>query len=482
MSEVVACFETVRSSAPGRTLLYMPATGAEWSADALWEAHKRYAERLTQMDVGYGDLVVSAAGNSAASVAFLLACRAVDAAVLPVDSGTTPPELLSLAKRLGARALLLPADAAHDPAPDGACLRLLDEPMRLSRGPETTRRRYPGAAVLKLTSGSTSVPKTAITSEPQLIADSTRIPAAMQIRPSDVQLGTIPVSHAYGLGNLILPLLLQGTRLVLRDAFVPQQLLSDAAQYRVRVFQGVPFMFHYFLLMPSTVDWPQSLTSLISAGAPLQADIVRGFFERFGLKIHSFYGSSESGGIAFDAGDEIDDSGTVGAPLPGVTVTLRDTEDARGRIHVASDAVSSGYADGENDAFTDGGFLTGDCGRWDDKGRLSLAGRVSSFVNVAGHKVRPDEVEEVLRTMPGVADVRVIGADDSRRGEQIVACIVAEHVGSIAALAVRRFCAARLAPYKIPRAVVFVGTIPTTARGKVDRAAIADLVRGQLSV
>ena len=482
MSEVVACFETVRSSAPGRTLLYMPATGAEWSADALWEAHKRYAERLTQMDVGSGDLVVSAAGNSAASVAVLLACRAVDAAVLPVDSGTTPPELLSLANRLGARALLLPADAAHDPARDGACIRLLDEPMRLSRGPETNRRRYPGAAVLKLTSGSTSVPKSAVTSEAELIADSARIAAAMHIGPADLQMATIPVSHAYGLGNLVLPLLLQGTQLVLRQSFVPQQLLSDAAHYRAQTFQGVPFMFHYFLLMPSTVDWPLSLTSLISAGAPLQADIVRGFFERFGLKIHSFYGSSESGGIAFDAGDEIDDSGTVGAPLPGVTVTLRDTEDARGRIHVASDAVSSGYADGENDAFTDGGFLTGDCGRWDDKGRLSLAGRVSSFVNVAGHKVRPDEVEEVLRTMPGVADVRVIGADDSRRGEQIVACIVAEHVGSIPALAVRRFCAARLAPYKIPRAVVFVGTIPTTARGKVDRAAIADLVRGQLSV
>ncbi len=466
MSEIVACFEMVRSSAPDRTLIYMPATGAEWSADHLWQAHQRYAERLTQMGVGSGDLVVSAAGNSAASVAILLACRAVDAAVLPADSGTAPNELLALAQRFGARALLLPAGAAHD----------------LSPGPETTRRRYPGAAVLKLTSGSTNVPKAAIVSEAQLIADSARIAAAMNVMPSDVQMATIPVSHAYGLGNLIVPLLLQGTRLVLRDSFVPQQLLGDAGRYRARVFQGVPFMFHYFLLMPSTVEWPRSLTSLISAGAPLQPETVRGFHERFALKIHSFYGSSEAGGIAFDADDEIDGSGTVGAPLPDVTVTLRDTEDVKGRIHVASNAVASGYADGPDDAFADGGFLTGDCGRWDAGGRLLLAGRVSSFVNVAGHKVRPDEVEEVLRAMPGVADVRVIGADDSRRGEQIVACIVAEHAGSIPALAVRRFCAARLAPYKVPRAVVFVGTIPTTARGKVDRAAIADLVRAQLSV
>ena len=482
MSEIVACFEMVRSSAPGRTLIYKPATGAEWSADDLWQAHQRYAERLTQMDVGSGDLVVSSAGNSAASAAFLLACRAVEAAVLPADAGTTPHELLALAERFGARAMLQPADAAHDLGPGTAHTRLLDEPMCLSPGPETTRGRYPGAALLKLTSGSTSVPKAAITSEARLIADSTRIAAALNTMPSDVQMATIPVSHAYGLGNLILPLLLQGTRLVLRHSFVPQQLLSDAGRYGARVFQGVPFMFHYFLLMPSTVEWPRSLTSLISAGAPLQPEIVRGFYERFALKIHSFYGSSEAGGIAFDADDEIDGGGTVGVPLPGVTVTLRDTEDVTGQIHVASSGVAIGYADGPDDAFADGGFLTGDCGQWDSRGRLSLAGRVSSFVNVAGHKVRPAEVEEVLRAMPGVADVRVIGTDDSRRGEQIVACIVAERPGSIPALAVRRFCAARLAPYKIPRAVVFVGAIPTTARGKVDRAALADLVRAQLSV
>ena len=79
--------------------------------------------------------------------------------------------------------------------------------------------------------------------------------------------------------------------------------------------------------------------------------------------------------------------------------------------------------------------------------------------------------------MPGVADVRVIGAEDPRRGEQIVACIVAERAGTIQALAVRRYCAARLAPHKIPRAIVFVDTIPTTARGKVDRAAMAEIVR-----
>jgi acyl-CoA synthetase (AMP-forming)/AMP-acid ligase II len=482
VSEIVTRFDTVRRSAPGRTLIQLPATGSEWSADDLWQAHQRYAARLTQMGVGSGDLVVSAAGNSAASVAFLLACRAVDAAVLPADSGTKSHELQALAQRFGARGLFLPTAAAPDPRFEAAHTLLLDEPMFLCPTRDVQQRRYAGSAVLKLTSGSTNIPRAAVTTDGQLIADSTRLAAAMNIMPSDVQMATIPVSHAYGLGNLVMPLLLQGTQVVMRDSFIPLQLMADARRSRARLFPGVPFMFEFFLSLPPTVEWPPSLTSLISAGAPLKQGTVRAFHARFGLKIHSFYGTSESGGITFDGGDEIDDSGTVGFPIPGVTVTLRDQEDVKGRVHVASSGVATGYTDGPDDVFTDGGFLTGDYGTWDERGRLALGGRVSSFVNVAGHKVRPDEVEDVLRAMPGVADVRVIGADDSRRGEQIVACVVAERAGTIQELAVRRFCAARLAPHKIPRAIVFVDAIPTTARGKVDRTALAHIIKARLSV
>ena len=472
MSELVTRFEMVRRDAPSRILVHAPGAGLEWSAEALWQAHQRYAGHLEQMDVGTGDLVLSAAGNTAASVALLLACRAVDASLLPADSGTALPELLTLADRFGAVALCLPeAVVVADPRLDAERIIRLDGGLCLCPARGLNRRGYAGSAVLKLTSGSTDTPRVAITSEAQLIADSTRIAAAMGITAADVQMATIPISHAYGLGNLVLPLLLQGTPIVLHDSFAPHQLLADARRFGARVLQGVPFMFQFFLSTPG-VAWPDSLTWLISAGAPLQPATVHAFHQRFGLKIRSFYGTSEAGGIAFDGGDEIDGSGTVGAPLSGVTVTLRDEDDIKGRIHVASTGVADGYSDGPDDAFTRDGFLTGDYGSWDDKGRLVLAGRVSSFVNVAGQKVQPDEVEKVLRGMPGVADVRVVGAHDPRRGEQIVACIVAERTGTIPAIAVRRYCAGRLAPHKIPRTIVFLETIPTTARGKVDRAAL----------
>ena len=134
-------------------------------------------------------------------------------------------------------------------------------------------------------------------------------------------------------------------------------------------------------------------------------------------------------------------------------------------------------------ASTGSGFLTGDYGAWDARQRLTLRGRVSAFVNVAGRKVRPEEVEQVLRSMPGVADVRVLAAPDARRGQQIVACIVADAGDDrISTLRVRQFCAARLAAHKIPRTILFLGAMPLTVRGKTDRAALEDLVRARLGV
>jgi long-chain acyl-CoA synthetase len=330
---------------------------------------------------------------------------------------------------------------------------------------------------LKLTSGSTGVAKATRTTEPQIIADALHIIEAMRIDAGDTQIAAIPMSHSYGLGNLLLPLLMQGTACVLRDSFVPQLVPADAQRFGAQIFPAVPFMFEYFLDHLAAGGWPPALRHLISAGAPLRAATVRAFHNRFGIKIHSFYGASETGGITFDADNEVDDSGTVGTPLPGVTVTVRDS-----RIHVRSDAVSSGYVDDDGEGFVDGGFLTGDYGDWDARGRLLLRGRASSFVNVAGRKVQPDEVEAVLRGMPGITDVRVVAAPDARRGQQIVACIVVDaSASSITTLVIRRYCAERLASYKVPRAIVFVDRIPLTARGKTDRAALDALVRARLS-
>jgi acyl-CoA synthetase (AMP-forming)/AMP-acid ligase II len=149
-------------------------------------------------------------------------------------------------------------------------------------------------------------------------------------------------------------------------------------------------------------------------------------------------------------------------------------------VLVRSGAVSRGNADGvDADSFAGGAFLTGDLGEIDASGRLTLTGRVSAFVNIAGRKVHPDEVERVLRGYKGVSDVRVLGVADDRRGEQLVACLVVTG-DRPSVVELRQFCGGRLASHKIPRAFVFVDEIPLTERGKTDRIRLQALVREAL--
>ena len=155
-------------------------------------------------------------------------------------------------------------------------------------------------------------------------------------------------------------------------------------------------------------------------------------------------------------------------------MTIRRDE----RIHVRGNAVAPGYVETSDDptgTFVDSGFLSGDMGAFDDHGRLFLTGRLSSFVNVAGRKVNPTETESVLRTMPDVADAKVIGLPCDKRGQKLVAFIVprSPHLNP---LDVRSYCAEKLSPYKIPRDLILLEAIPLTDRGKVDRKALEALM------
>lgn len=478
MSSLVSRFARLHQRQPDRALIHVPAEGTSLTADQVWHAHLACAEALRASGLHPGQLIVVAIGNQASVVPLLLGARAAGLAMASVDAGTTPAELSDIAEQSGAAALVVresgaPRDAGH-PMPGG---------LTLVGRTQGVRSDYHDTAILKMTSGSTGLPKAARTSDAQLIADSEQIVAGMGIGPDDTQLAVIPLSHAYGISVILIPLILQGTAMVLRESFVPQLLPADADAYRATTFAGVPYMFDYYLANRPAGGWPVSLRTLISAGALLPRATTLGFLDSFGVKIHSFYGASEAGGISYDAGDTPDGAETVGTPLPGVAVTLRDDEHApagSGRVHVRSAGVAGGYVGQASEDFCDGGFLTGDYGTFDAEGRLRLTGRVSSFINVAGKKVPPAEVEQVLRQMPGVRDVRVLAAPDPQRGEQVVACLAVDPAHTVTTLTVRRFCSSRLAPYKIPRAVVVLEVIPLTARGKADRRALHELIRARI--
>ena len=345
MKAIVDRFASLRRGDPQRPLIHLPATNQTITAADLDVRCQQYQSLLACLGIEAGDLVLSASGNRSGTIPLLLACWTLGASVLPIDVGTPPAEILELAERFHASAVVVPASAVGESSGPA-----LDHELTVLSRVASPQPSYRGAALLKLTSGSTGLPKAVLTTEVQLLADTAQIVSAMGITAADVQLAAIPLSHAYGFGNLVMPLLLQGTPIVLRESFVPQQLSADARRYGARVFHGVPFMYQHFLAHPPVGGWPPTLTLLVSAGARLEAETVRDFHERFGLKIHSFYGTSEAGGIAFDGDDDLDDVPTVGRPITGVTIELRPdagVPPGYGRIHVRSLAVSPGYV-GEN--------------------------------------------------------------------------------------------------------------------------------------
>ena len=458
-SAIVAAFTKLRHDNPDRHLVYVPARQAALSAAHIAESADRVRGTLDAAAIEPERLILSAVGNVPLAFAVLLACRMRLQALLPVDRSTTDAELAALAEQF---------DAAAVVSADGT----LAIPTH-----QTRNTSYRDVALLKLTSGSMGRPRATLTPEAALVSDGRTLAAAMDIRPDDVQIAAIPLSHSYGIGNLVMPLLLQGTAICLREAFVPQRVPEDARRYDARHFPGAPFMFDHMATHPPPHGWPPSLTHLVSAGAPLEPSVAERFRAAFGVKIHSFYGTSETGGIAFDEGDGPATDGFVGRALPGVEISLRESDDRRGsRVHVRSSAVSTSYVGGDAEAFVDGGFLTTDLATLDDHG-LTLRGRVSSFVNVAGRKVQPEEVERALREFPGVVDARVLGLEDRDRGEKLVACLVISG-DRPSLLALRSHCSRRLAAHKIPRAFVVLDRIPLTARGKTDRerlrAAVAE--------
>lgn len=421
---------------------------------------------LSACGVRDGATVVSLVGNGPAFVVLVAAAMDLGAALLPIGDASDSEAAVLLAQS-GASAIV--ADRRL-PLPTADAIDLGEGVTAAAlTGAEP---RHKPSVVLKLTSGSTDLPRAAIAHESHLIADGRHVIEAMGIAATDVNLGCLPLSHSYAIGNLVMPLILQGTAVALRQAFTPSQLAADVDASGATVFPGVPFMFEH--IRARIGQLPASLRLLITAGARIDPATVRWFRERLDRKVHSFYGSSETGGIAYDASEDVDEPLHVGRPMPETTVTV----DQSGRLFVTGPAVASGYAGmhgGDPESpFRAGGFLTGDLGCLDAAGRVVLTGRASPLVNVAGRKVDPAEVERTLRALPGIVDARVLGLPCDRRGQQLVAFVVASDPAATP-IALRRLCAATLSPYKIPRRFLFVDHLPVDARGKTDRRALEAL-------
>ena len=429
-----------------------------------------------------GATVVLSLPNGAAFVRTFAALRLLSARVALVDAASPADEIERSAAAVGAGWIVaaperLPADAVALAEYGGAVAARKDtEPVVM---PELT-------AVLKLTSGSTGLPRAVAVGARQLAADTAQIMRTMGFGPGDVTAAAIPLTHSYGIGNCLIPLLLGGTPLAFPTCALPAALAHTLAAARVVHFPAVPAMVRTLATLPGLPDLPD-LRVCLTAGAPLAPHDAAAFHAATDRTVHVFYGCSECGGITYERGDApVHEAGAVGPALDRVRVQIVDEAlrplpaGTEGRVLVLSRAVALAElpATEPPGILGPGRFLSGDLGVLDGDGRLALTGRVGEYLNVAGKKVHPEEVRRALEEIPGVESAVVAGLPDPHRGQLVAAVVVATRGTVLTVHGVLAGCRTRLAPHKVPRRIVIVDELPISERGKVRKDVVMRLLEG----
>jgi malonyl-CoA/methylmalonyl-CoA synthetase len=287
-----------------------------------------------------------------------------------------------------------------------------------------------------------------------------------QISASDRFYLALPLFHIHALGNGLHTWLLSGCRMRLVERFDHRTAVEELLDFKPTLFFGVPTM--YIRLLETSPDDARAIGAVmrlfVSGSAPLPAHVLERFRELFDHTILERYGMTETFMNTSNPYVGERRAGTVGLPLPGVSVRLVD-----GELFVRGPNVFSGYwrrPDATAAAFTsDGFFRTGDMAAISDDGYITLVGRKSDLIISGGFNIYPREIEELLLEQPGVREAAVVGVADEVRGEVPIAYLV----GDFDAEALERVCREQLASFKVPRRFVKIDSIPRTALGKVQK-------------
>ncbi|MGW5861183.1 FadD3 family acyl-CoA ligase [Streptomyces sp. NPDC055239] len=485
------------------------------------EAVRQAAASLVALDVAHGDRVALWAPNGHRWVVAALAASSVGAVLVPVNTRYKGDEARWVLAKSGARLLLVdngflghdyltmlgagPDRAAPVPGlPDLTDVVLLggaetpgttgwDAFLHLGRAISDATVAARSAAVapddasdLLYTSGTTGCPKGALTTHRQNLSTYRAWCGRTGVHGDDRYLIINPLFHCFGYKAGVLACVLQGATMVLQAVFDADRAMSLIETERISVLPGPPTLYTSLLDAPGRDRF--DLTSLrlaVTGSAVVPVALVQRMRAELFPEVLTAYGLTETCGTvtACSAGDDDETvAGTAGGPLDGVEVAVVDTSGARmpvgqdGEILVRGYNVMLGYLDQPSDAPApvdpDGWLATGDIGRFDDRGNLTITGRSKDMFVVGGFNVYPAEIEQVLTRHDAVAEAAVLGVPDPRLGEVGRAYVTARPGAAPEAAELIGFCRARLANFKVPREVLVVESFPRNASGKIHKAGL----------
>jgi len=460
-------------------------------------AASRIAHALRRLGVGPGDRVVVMLPNCPEVIQSYGGILKAGAVIVPVIFLLGPEEVAHILAHSEAKVVITSSDMLWKVEPqlgtlpslrhvmlvdgggEGRVLALGAEIASEPDGFETVERSDDDIAVILYTSGTTGRPKGVALSHGNLAANARSAAALFELDREDWAVATLPLSHSYGLTLMNAGHLL-GTRAVLLRWFHPEGVLQAIQDFRAVSMSGVPTMFVYLLNYPDAGRFDTSSMRVWGSGAaPLPVELVEPFERKFGGKLMEGYGLTEAAPVvSAHRLSGVRKLGSVGQPIPGVEVTIRDDDDRAqptgevGEVCVRGANVMLGYyRDPEETVRTvRGGWLrTGDMGRLDGDGFLFIVERKKDLIIRGGFNIYPREVEEVLYAFPKIAEAAVIGRPDPLMGEDVIAFVVLRDGETATPEDVLAFCESRLTRYKCPKEIRLVGALPKSPIGKILR-------------
>ena len=322
------------------------------------------------------------------------------------------------------------------------------------------------------TSGTTGAPKLAIRPISTAVAEIDNYVATFGISSADTILNVTPMCHAFGHGFCAVGPLVTGASLVTMRKFQPRLVVEACEQFDVTILPAAAAVLDV-LIMTAGKRLYSPARKVFTGGGPVNSRTVERYRNAAGASPRPLYGSTEAGGIAVVRANGFAENGCVGQAFENVEVEIcrsdaEDVPDGYGLVRVRSKSLAIGYLIDERidtSAFVDHWFDAGDVARFDENGQIFIGGRIAEVVNVSGMKVLPAEVEEVIKTVPGVVEVKVYPKQTRLGANAIAAAVVAEP--GVTVEQIREHCAKGLVYYKRPSRITLIDQMPKNTAGKI---------------
>jgi acyl-CoA synthetase (AMP-forming)/AMP-acid ligase II len=467
------------------------------------------AGQLKRSGLQPADRIALRAGSNAEFVVGMLAASRAELIVVPLDPALPVSEQRARSEAAGVRAVLVDGDGPGDRREqtltswpiavtvgrdDGALAVHLDTAAAPPRATSTPEGLVDDDAMIMFTGGTTGVPKMVPWTRANIVSSVRAIIAGYRLGPQDATVAVMPLYHGHGLLAALLSTLVSGGTVLLpaRGRFSAHTFWDDIDAVRATWYTAVPTI-HQILLERAKADDSENkratLRFIRSCSAPLTPETAQALQDEFSAPVVCAFGMTEATHQVATTGiEDIDNgknpaatTGLVGVSTgPEIRVTGSDgmpvAADGVGEVWLRGPTVVRGYlGDPAITAanFTDGWLRTGDLGSLSPAGELTIRGRIKELINRGGEKISPERVEGVLARHPGVLEVAVFGVPDKLYGETVAAVIVPREPASPTAAELAVFCRERLAAFEIPASFQQASALPHTAKGSLDRRAVA---------